>query len=81
MKIIDNGKGIPADKIQKILDGTYKSDRSNKQTGIGINNANKRLTYYFGVNHRVEIKSKLDKGTEISIKIPRKSLVGRGLNV
>ena len=81
LKIIDNGKGIPADKIQRILDGTYKSDGSNKQTGIGINNANKRLTYYYGVNHKVEVKSKLDKGTEITIKIPRKSLVERGLNV
>ncbi|MGV8907120.1 MAG: sensor histidine kinase [Acetobacterium sp.] len=81
LKIADNGKGIPKDKIKKILDGTYESDGREKNTGIGVNNANKRLMYYYGVNHGVEIKSELDKGTEITIKIPRKSLVGRGLNV
>ncbi|MBK5243526.1 MAG: PocR ligand-binding domain-containing protein [Eubacteriaceae bacterium] len=81
LKIVDNGKGIPADKIHKILEGTYESDGREKNTGIGINNANKRLMYYYGVNHGVEIKSELNKGTEITIKIPRKSLVGRGLNV
>jgi len=81
LKIVDNGKGIAKDKIQKILDGTYEADGREKNTGIGINNANKRLMYYYGVNHGVEIKSELDKGTEITIRIPRKSLVGRGLNV
>ncbi|KNZ41367.1 sensor histidine kinase [Acetobacterium bakii] len=81
LRIVDNGKGIAKDKIQKILDGTYEADGREKNTGIGINNANKRLMYYYGVNHGVEIKSELDKGTEITIRIPRKSLVGRGLNV
>lgn len=81
LKIADNGKGISADKIHKILDGTYESDDREKNTGIGINNANKRLMYYYGINRGIEIKSELNKGTEITITIPRKSLVGRGLNV
>lgn len=81
LKIVDDGKGIQADKITKILDGTYESDVREKNTGIGINNANKRLMYYYGVEHGVDIKSELDNGTEITIKIPRKSLIGRGLNV
>ncbi|MBC3797169.1 PocR ligand-binding domain-containing protein [Acetobacterium tundrae] len=79
LKVIDDGKGIPKDQIQKILEGTYEADGREKNTGIGINNANKRLMYYYGVDYGVEIKSELEQGTEITIKIPRKSLVGRGL--
>lgn len=79
LKIVDDGKGIPGDRIHKILDGTYEADGREKNTGIGINNANKRLMYYYGVDYGVEIKSELEKGTEITIKIPRKSLAGRGL--
>lgn len=79
LKIVDNGKGMPKDKIQKILNGTYESDSRQKNTGIGINNANKRLMYYYGVKHGVQIKSGLNNGTEIIINIPRKSLIGRGL--
>jgi ligand-binding sensor protein/anti-sigma regulatory factor (Ser/Thr protein kinase) len=79
LKIVDDGKGIPDDRIHKILDGTYEADGREKNTGIGINNANKRLMYYYGVDYGVEIKSELEKGTEITIKIPRKSLAGRGL--
>ena len=79
LKIVDDGKGIPGDRIHKILDGTYEADGREKNTGIGINNANQRLMYYYGVDYGVEIKSELEKGTEITIKLPRKSLAGRGL--
>ena len=79
LKIIDDGKGISRDRIHKILDGTYEADGREKNTGIGINNANKRLMYYYGVDYGVEIKSEMEQGTEITIRIPRKSLVGRGL--
>jgi ligand-binding sensor protein len=79
LKIVDDGKGIPKDKIKKILQGTYESNNHEKSTGIGINNANKRLIYYYGAECGVQINSEIETGTEIIIKIPRKAIVGRGI--
>ena len=79
LKVLDGGVGISENEIEKILDGTYESGENNKNTGIGISNANKRLMYYYGVEYGVDIKAVLGKGTEITISMPRKSLKGRGL--
>jgi sensor histidine kinase YesM len=79
LKILDDGVGIPKDRIDKILDGSYESGGQEKNTGIGINNANKRLMYYYGVDYGVDIQSVPEEGTEITINIPRKSTTGRGL--
>ncbi|MDO4288468.1 MAG: PocR ligand-binding domain-containing protein [Eubacterium sp.] len=81
--IIDDGKGIKRELIDRILDGTYESspETGDKNTGIGINNANKRLQYYYGAEYGVAIESDLGHGTDVLIKIPRKALLGRGLDV
>ncbi len=79
LKIIDNGIGISDKKIKKVLDGTYESGENAKNTGIGINNASKRLKYYYGDDYGVDISAVLGEGTEITLKIPRKLLKGRGL--
>lgn len=81
--IIDNGSGIKKELIDKLLNGTYESSPENgdKNTGIGINNANKRLQYYYGAEYGVAIQSDVGHGTDILIRIPRKTLLGRGLDV
>lgn len=79
LKILDDGIGIAEKEIKKILDGTYESGRDDKSTGIGITNANKRLCYYYGADYGVDIKAVRGQGTEITLKIPRKLLKGRGL--
>ena len=83
VRIIDDGKGIAPELIEKILDGNYdpEAQGNDKNTGIGINNANKRLKYYYGPEFGIKINSEVGKGTEVMIKIPRKALLGRGLNV
>ncbi|MEG0379138.1 MAG: ATP-binding protein [Eubacterium sp.] len=83
VRVSDNGKGMSREIIEKILDGNYNPDiqGNEKNTGIGINNANKRLKYYYGPEFGITISSEIDRGTEILIKIPRKALLGRGLNV
>lgn len=60
--IKDNGVGIPSAKLKNI----FMSDLSK---GIGILNIHKRMLAIYG--HGLIIKSKPDKGTEVSIIIPK----------
>ncbi len=71
MKIIDNGIGIPEDRLAEILNMQRASSYSNASTGIGIRNARKRLIHCFGVLYDIEISSELGKGTTIIISIPK----------
>lgn len=79
LNIIDDGNGIPEQQVIKMLDGSYEAEENNSNnTCIGINNANKRLIYYYGIEYGVDIKADLGQGTKITIKIPRQALKGRG---
>ncbi len=40
-------------------------------TRIGINNVNDRIKLIYGNDYGIEIKSKLGKGTEIVISLPK----------
>lgn len=83
LRIQDDGRGIEPEKIEKLLEGTYVPDprENGRSTGVGINNANKRLKYYYGPEFGIRIFSAPDAGTEILLRIPRKALIGRRLNV
>lgn len=83
LRIKDDGKGIPKEKSDKLLEGTYTPDPKDggRSTGVGINNANKRLKYYYGPEYGIQIFSEPDKGTEVLLRIPKKTLLGRRLNV
>ena len=67
--IRDDGPGMPETLVRSLLDGTYRPE-GRKNTGIGINNVNKRLKYYFGQEYGVQINSTEGVGTEIVIRIP-----------
>ena len=47
-----------------------KKDRSDSG-GIGIKNVNDRLKIYFGEKYGISIKSELDVGTKITVRIPK----------
>lgn len=66
----DNGKGISKDVIKAISDGTYKPPTSTS-TGTSLITLDKRLIHRFGEHYRLQIESKLDKGTKITVKIPK----------
>ncbi len=72
--IEDNGEGIPDDKIERLLSGTYTSD--SRSTGLGIVNVNKRLKYYFGPEHGIKIERSPLGGAMIVMRIPKDSLEG-----
>ena len=62
--IEDNGKGMSQEKIQEIM------ARSTKR--IGISNVNSRIQLMYGEEYGVHIKSKVNAGTKIIIRLPLK---------
>ncbi len=70
--INDDGQGIPEDVAERVLNGSYTSDKPS--TGIGINNANKRLKYYFGPEFGLQIGHSEEGGTRILIRVPNNIL-------
>ena len=68
IKIIDNGKGIPAARLMEIREELL-SDTSVVSDSIGIKNVYQRLTGYFQGECEMTIDAEVDKGTTITIKM------------
>jgi signal transduction histidine kinase len=64
----DNGCGIPANQIHRVIEPFYSSKKFNNNFGLG-------LTYCYNVikghNGILEITSEQEQGTKITIKLPR----------
>jgi len=61
--IRDNGPGIPEEKLNQIMSN---SDAKS----YGIRNVRNRLALYYNNDFEFDVNSQIDKGTEISIRIP-----------
>lgn len=68
IEICDNGIGINDAKIDKIMKGN--EDKNRYFSGIGINNVDSRIKLIYGNDYGINIKSKLNSGTAITILIP-----------
>ncbi|MFC6333218.1 ATP-binding protein [Paenibacillus septentrionalis] len=66
--IKDDGVGMTVEQIEEII-----SDENRHKQGIGIANTNRRLKQLFGEELRIE--SELNKGTTVSFRIPRASVL------
>ncbi len=64
--VSDNGVGMSKEQCRNIL----KSEPGD-QTGIGIKNVNDRIKIYFGEEYGITIRSELDEGTCVSIRMPK----------
>lgn len=62
IEVTDNGKGIPQDVMNKILND------SKEIRGVGIKNINKRLKSLYGKG--INISSEIDKYTKVSFEVP-----------
>lgn len=64
LRVEDDGIGMSPEKIRQLLDP--EAD----ETGVALKNINRRMLSYF--NRELEIKSELNKGTTILLRIPFK---------
>jgi len=77
IEVIDNGNGISAEDLLKLKKGldmdndTYFKSLSNKKNkSIGIDNVNRRIKLFYGENYGIEIESKLNIYTKVSVTLP-----------
>ena len=72
IKVVDNGIGIPKEKLPNIFDRFYRVDKARSRdtggTGLGLAIAKQTLETAF--NGKIKITSELNKGTEVTITIP-----------
>ncbi|MFZ5642987.1 MAG: histidine kinase [Bacillota bacterium] len=64
-EIIDNGVGIPPEKMPLILKPGYGSGN-----GVGLSNVHERLKGLFGEEYGLQIESTPEEGTSILVRIP-----------
>ncbi|NLK00875.1 MAG: histidine kinase [Clostridia bacterium] len=65
LSVRDTGVGIPADKLEKVLQPGYGSG-----TGVGLSNVHLRLQSLYGEDGGLQIISSPNKGTVINLRIP-----------
>ena len=71
VKIIDNGIGIPKDKINRIFDKFYQCEESHKKNGSGLGlSITKRIIEL--LQGEIQYDSTEKVGTTVTIKLPKK---------
>ncbi len=66
--VVDNGKGMPQNVLDKIFQPFFTTKPSGQGTGLGLS-----LSYDIVKAHRgvLLVKTKVDKGTTFSVKLPK----------
>ncbi|MCL2865647.1 MAG: sensor histidine kinase [Lachnospiraceae bacterium] len=65
LEIQDNGRGMDAETLLHIFD--------EKQSGVGINNIQKRLKLYYGADYGIYYESQWNQGTVAHVILPRRA--------
>lgn len=68
IEIKDNGCGISSETVHEMNEGIFR--KTGDKSHIGMENAITRLHMYYGENAGVMIKSELEQGTVVEIRIP-----------
>jgi signal transduction histidine kinase len=69
ISVIDNGKGIPPELLEKIFDPYFSTKDTVSQKGLGMGLA---ICYSIAKKHdgHIAINSELDKGTTVNLYLP-----------
>ena len=67
-QVSDNGYGIKPEILKELL---VKESTSYHSGGVGLKNVNERIKLFYGEEYGIEIKSEIDVGTVVNIRIPR----------
>jgi two-component system sensor histidine kinase YesM len=70
IKIIDNGIGIPDDKLEAFANAFNTGDWSLLSQSYGIRNVHERIRLHFGSSYGVSITSIFEEGTTVEIVFP-----------
>ena len=66
--IEDDGVGMTTEKLMDIRG--KNGQKTEHFTGIGVNNVDKRIKMIYGMDYGINIVSKEESGTTVTIKIP-----------
>ncbi|ULT58335.1 sensor histidine kinase [Neobacillus drentensis] len=66
----DNGPGINEEKLIELNHKLQSDPMGKRESGFGILNVHARVMMMFGDQYELKVNSSIDKGTEITIKIP-----------
>ncbi len=73
----DTGEGIPEEKMEVIFKSGYTTKYDNKtgkmSTGLGLSHVQNIVTEYF--KGTIDVMSEINKGTKITIRIPREIII------
>ena len=68
-KIIDNGSGMPAERVELLNRAVRTGDWSELPSVYGIKNVQQRIRLYCGENYGLYFKSEAGKGTRVIVRI------------
>lgn len=71
IEVIDNGQGIRAEIVDKLLLHDDNEKKKEHLTGIGIKNVNDRIKMIYGDTYGLQISSIEGYGTQITIRLPK----------
>jgi two-component system sensor histidine kinase YesM len=66
--VIDNGPGVSDECVEKVKSGESKP----QGTGIGLKNIDDRIKLFFGSEFGVSMRSSINEGTTVIVRIPYK---------
>ena len=69
MEVADNGRGIPADIIDRVFDPFFTTRRGQGGTGLGLNIVYNLVVKQF--NGTISARSTVGQGTEFLLRLPR----------
>ena len=68
--VTDNGPGMPAGTVARLLDPAYTAAPRPKGSGLGLRNVHQRIRLTFGGGYGLSIHSEPDAGTRVRVRLP-----------
>lgn len=71
ISIRDNGSGMTGQRLEEIRERLQTGTVENFTTSIGMVNVNQRIKLYYGEKYGIEIESEIDRGTTVTVRVPK----------
>ena len=70
LTVSDNGSGMSAQTLEKLVQHIRKEDSSSADFGIGMQNVQARINLLFGSDYGITVESTPSCGTTVTVRIP-----------